>query len=394
MLTLEEIENISFRRSGLGGYKIEDVDSFVDGVIEKVRDLELANKEFELRIEQLNERILKHEENADSVQDAIITAEITAKKLVRDATQKAESILSSANNEAETLVKEAREKAEATLYESETRAETILNSALTRSASSIDENNRIIEQQKQHIIQIQSEVTRFRDALIDSYKNHLKVINSLPKADEFKQYQSKLQESYPVASPVTPVSVEQDIKLEADKAVEAAKKEKRQIKVEMINVEKVKEISEEIRHNTKGQAAIEKEDNESSEKIQNKKNVSESNEEFSSDKKAVKEQPSDKKTEDNFTQKSDNDVSDENNPENEDSNAEEIKAAANSDNPTAVKQDEPKPTSIDELDDGVIFSSTEAEKTFKSEKNKRQAIKIDDEKNSKKFDFLKLNDIE
>ena len=108
----------------------------------------------------------------------------------------------------------------------------------------------------------------------------------------------------------------------------------------------------------------------------------------------MKEQPSDKKTEDNFTQKSDNDVSDENNPENEDSNAEEIKAAANSDNPTAVKQDEPKPTSIDELDDGVIFSSTEAEKTFKSEKNKRQAIKIDDEKNSKKFDFLKLDDIE
>ena len=36
MLTMEEIENISFRRSGLGGYKVEDVDTFVDGVIEKV----------------------------------------------------------------------------------------------------------------------------------------------------------------------------------------------------------------------------------------------------------------------------------------------------------------------------------------------------------------------
>ena len=47
MLTVEEIENVSFRRAGLGGYKIEDVDNFVDDVIEKVRDLENSSKEFE-----------------------------------------------------------------------------------------------------------------------------------------------------------------------------------------------------------------------------------------------------------------------------------------------------------------------------------------------------------
>ena len=222
MLTLEEIEKISFRRSGLGGYRIEDVDSFVDGVIEKVKSLELAKRELELRVEQLNTRIQKYEENAQSVQDAIITAEITAKNLVRDATQKAEAVLSEARQKAEQLESESKMNAENALLESQTRAETILNSALSRSASSIDENNRIIEQQKQHIIQIQSEVTRFREALIDSYKSHLKIINSLPKAEEFRQYQEKLEESYPPAYPVTPGSIGEDVIREADEAVEDA----------------------------------------------------------------------------------------------------------------------------------------------------------------------------
>ena len=90
MFTLEEIENVSFRRAGISGYKIEDVDTFVDGVIEKVRALDLANKEMEARIEQLNVQISKHEAQAESVQDAIITAEMTAKKLVRDANMKSE----------------------------------------------------------------------------------------------------------------------------------------------------------------------------------------------------------------------------------------------------------------------------------------------------------------
>ena len=64
MLTVEEIENISFRRSGIGGYKVEDVDTFVDGVIEKVRQQERTNQELEARIEQLNRQIIEHEAKA------------------------------------------------------------------------------------------------------------------------------------------------------------------------------------------------------------------------------------------------------------------------------------------------------------------------------------------
>ena len=217
MLTLEEIENISFRKAGIGGYKTDDVDTFVDGVIIKVKDLEIANKELESRIEQLNEKIQKYKEKEESVQDAIITAEMTAKSLVREATHKSEVMVTDAKTKAENIVKEANEKAIKTLTESNKKADTIIDNAMRQSAKKIDENNKTIENQKNLIIQIQNEVSKFKEALIDSYKNHLRMIDSLPKADEFKKYQQKLDECYPTSNITAPAKSD-------EKPAEAVKK--------------------------------------------------------------------------------------------------------------------------------------------------------------------------
>lgn len=357
MLTVEEIENISFRRAGIGGYKIEDVDNFVDGVIDKVKDLELSNKELERRIDQLNQKLMKHEERAESVQDAIITAEKTAKKLVRDASLEAERILSEAKKQAEKTVADADEKAFRTVTEADVRAKTVLDSALTHSAAGIDENNRVIEYQKQQIIQIQSEVARFREALIDSYKNHLKMINSLPKAEEFKQYQEKMDENYPASTPVTPDTIEIEIKAEVDEAVEQALKEKTEIKVEVVDTKRVKEISDEIRTNIKAQAELEND-----------------MDDFAAD---AGEKITDANVEEMFVGGSDKTAE-----EMPDSNAEEILAAASGVRSGENKKSEPKPTSIDELGDGIIFSPENSEKDSK-EKNNRQPIKLLDHRKKK-----------
>ena len=196
MLTVEEIVNVSFRRAGLSGYKIEDVDDFVDGVIDKVKEMQLTNRELQARVEQLNEKVMRYEQQASSVQEAIITADMAAKRITHDAEIQAEAMLNDAKVKADSMLRDAEEASSQKMLDSELRAQTILDNALSRSASSIDENNRIIEQQKQNIIRIQSEVTRFREALIDSYKNHLRIINSLPKEEEFRQIMKKINETY------------------------------------------------------------------------------------------------------------------------------------------------------------------------------------------------------
>ena len=219
-------------------------------------------------------------------------------------------------------------------------------------------------------------MSRFREALIDSYKNHIKIINTLPKAEEFAQYQTKLDENYPPEKPFTPSSVGQDVKEEAEKAAEAARTEKTQIRVEMVNEEKVREINDEIRFNTKAINELESD------------KQKEAAERAAADRAAAEEEAEYAVSDgipDIIELTNDNDVSgavvSEIN-ENEDSNAEDILAAVRDYDPMKTVADTPKPTSIDEIDDGVVFSSSQFGNEEEAPKNNRQPISM--KKNAKK----------
>lgn len=234
MLTLQDIENISFRESRFGNrsYICEDVDRFVDDVTETVRDLENKNKELQARMEQLENQLHSHEEKADSVQDAIITAEITAKSLIKNATTKAEKIMSEATEKSEKLIAESQKKADSNIYDSAEKARMILDNALSDSAACVSENNRIIEDQKVYITLLQDESTKFRESLLDMYKKHLEWINNLPREQECKKYQQELKENYPTEEPVTADAVVERLKNDAEKAV-IPKRDEREITVEI-----------------------------------------------------------------------------------------------------------------------------------------------------------------
>ena len=308
MLTVEEIRNVSFRRAGRKGYMTEDVDRFVDGVIGRINELDAANRELRAKADRLAIKNAEYESQAETVRSALITAEKASKQKISEAEAEAERIIADAKKRADAIMIDAEEQSSQRLTESEIRARKILDNALIRSASGVDENNRIIEEQKQSIIQIQSEVSRFKEALIDSYTNHLKLINSLPKAEEFRQYQEKLEETYRPSQPVTSAAVEQELKDETEKDVQQIMEDGPMIKVSVLEPEKVKEIAEEVRTNSKAKEALER---------------------------------------DHMTEVKVNEAPD--------SNAAEIEAAANPDASKAKKSDEPMPESIDEIGDGLIF---------------------------------------
>lgn len=207
MITLEEIENVTFRKSGLSGYKIEDVDTFVDQVIAKVRSLELANRELEARVDSQSREIADHKEKEDSVQSAIITAEMTAKQIVMEATRKSDEQLSRSKEEAEKLVRDAKERAEKMDAETDARIEEIMNRALRESAEKIEENNQILEAQKKSIIRLMGEANRFRNSLIQTYKEHLSIINAMAKSEDYKRQQRELEEKYPPMHGNEPITV-------------------------------------------------------------------------------------------------------------------------------------------------------------------------------------------
>lgn len=234
MLTLQEIENISFRESrfSMHSYSCEDVDKFVDDVTETVRDYESRMTKLKERIAELESQLHSHEEKADSVQDAIITAEVTAKSLIKKASSKAEKIMSEASVKSGQIVAESEKTAENNIYTSAEKARMILDNALSSSARSVAENNRILEDQKVYITMLQDEVTQFRESLLDMYKKHLEMINSLPERQKCREYQESLNENYPTEEPVTADAVVEQLKTEAEETV-VPKRDERKITVEM-----------------------------------------------------------------------------------------------------------------------------------------------------------------
>ena len=218
MITLEEIENVTFRKAGLGGYKVDDVDNFVDKVIDKVKSLELANKELESRLASQDKDIQEYKEKEDSVQSVLVTAQITAKSIIteaekqaseqtKQANEAAEQTVTAAQAKADKLVAEAQAKADQLNSETDAKVEELMNKALRESSAKIEENNEILEAQKRNIIKLMGEANKFRNSLLQTYKNHLSVINSMAKADDFKKQQKELEEHYPRSEGNQPITL-------------------------------------------------------------------------------------------------------------------------------------------------------------------------------------------
>lgn len=66
MLTLDEVRNIGFRKAGIGGYKPEDVNVFIDEIIETMEQYEKEKMEFVKKLELLEKRIKEDKKEEES----------------------------------------------------------------------------------------------------------------------------------------------------------------------------------------------------------------------------------------------------------------------------------------------------------------------------------------
>ena len=172
MLTLKQINEISFRKSSFSGYRPEDVDNFIDEVVEsftalakenqlyKAKATELAAKNAEMRekLVVLAEKIESYREDEDGIKDALLSAQR----------------LGSAS------IKEAKKKADATLADATIKANTLIDDAKNKSAEIIAACDEKIAAKEKELEALKAAVTAFRSSLYDMYRDHLSLIEKLP----------------------------------------------------------------------------------------------------------------------------------------------------------------------------------------------------------------------
>lgn len=181
MLSLNDIINASFRKSGFSGYRTDDVDTFIEEVKESYDALIKKN------IAQKEEYEKLKAENAQLTEKLkILAAKIEEYRAEEEDIKNA---LVSAQKLGDASIRESRHKAEIIIKDATLKAERIITGA----------DQEIVEQKKE-MERLQQSAADFRSKLLNIYKEHLTLINALPTRKEQPE-----KEDFDDAVPAEPV---------------------------------------------------------------------------------------------------------------------------------------------------------------------------------------------
>lgn len=151
--------NLKFR-----GYSEEEVNEFLDILVDDFEELTRTNREQLVKIKALEEKLAYFDDMKESLSQSVILAQETAEKLKSSARAEAENILTKADNEATYLLEESKQRA---------------NDMLREAA---EESKRVsIETEG-----LKRQTRVFHQRLLSSMEGHLALVNS-PEWDELLQ---------------------------------------------------------------------------------------------------------------------------------------------------------------------------------------------------------------
>ena len=131
MLTPQQIEQISFSRATFGGYDMQSVDEFLEPLTEDYITLYKENALLKSKMKVLVSKLEEYRANEASMKDAIVNAQKTCDKMVKEAEAKCAQML----NEANAAAIENAKNADAMIAAEQARVEEAKRSA----AAKIDE---------------------------------------------------------------------------------------------------------------------------------------------------------------------------------------------------------------------------------------------------------------
>ena len=111
MITPLDIENKKFSKQMMNGYNVDEVDDFLDEIME---DYEVNYKEvatLRAKVDELNSA-LEHYKNIEAtLQNTLVMAQTTAEDVKNVAKQQADQIVGDAQREAENIIRNSKENA-------------------------------------------------------------------------------------------------------------------------------------------------------------------------------------------------------------------------------------------------------------------------------------------
>ena len=159
MLTISEIKNKKFEKSAFG-YKVEDVENFLNEIIDCISNLENEKAETEKKLVVLANKIEEYRNEEDSLRQALLGAQKLGDSILKEAKNRAEIMMRDATIKSENIVKNVKEDVK--------REEVILN-------------------------KMKREVDSFRAKMLTMYNSHIDMIKSLPEVERTEAEEEKIE---------------------------------------------------------------------------------------------------------------------------------------------------------------------------------------------------------
>ena len=198
MITAKDIRESTFSRAARG-YKVDEIDEYLEKVADSVERLEGENKTLVKKMEILASKIQEYREDEDNIRAALVTAQRSADAIVREAKQsvegsvseanaKAKTILDDAKSEADRIISEARTSAEALVDETKKKASAVLIEAKAKAENIVTEAIEGSRKETENYEMMKTKALEFRSAILQLYKEQFEIIKEgrfvQPKGDE------------------------------------------------------------------------------------------------------------------------------------------------------------------------------------------------------------------
>lgn len=186
MLSSNDVRDVRFSKA-MGGYKQEEVDTFLDTVEEDFRRYEAYVKNLEEKITAANAEVEEYKTSQASLQSVLISAQQLADNIVNDAKVKAEKIIEDAKAAAEVATGEAKnmlvnfdeklgEKRDAAKREMEELLKKSEQKKAATDAAAAD----AVRREQALFDKLRLEVSEFKGEMMELYKRHIELISKIP----------------------------------------------------------------------------------------------------------------------------------------------------------------------------------------------------------------------
>ncbi|MBO5746315.1 MAG: DivIVA domain-containing protein [Clostridia bacterium] len=253
MKTPDQIRDMEFQKSTMGGYKQSDVELFLEEVASQIEILLKQKNDAERKLQEVSKNAPEAALSTASIQSVLVNAQRVADQVTEDAKQTAEGIIAEANLKlteadvkAREIIADAEKRAVMLGETAEIEAAKIIAAAVADAERIVVEAKESVELEQKLYDRLKIEVSDFRKKAAAQCSALVELINQLPGEIPFNMERSKTVLAVDFSNPeqLLKAAVDERLKKEQEAAAAAAAEEVKVEEPEVIAEPQVTEAEE------------------------------------------------------------------------------------------------------------------------------------------------------